>query len=266
MTRSSTLSRTRLGLAALACLTACGGALGGAIGGALAQNTDPGLDLAAVRARADEQTSDADALAASARERARVLAETAAQSADQAKASGQRYSGAARQASSGPARATFDFDQLVAGAGDLAKESMGQAPRFLAFASLSMPPEALRQIIGDVARAGGVVVFRGLTKGSAKIMTGALARVFEPSQAAQGVGIDPRLFRAFAVTEVPTYIVTASDFDLCDGFDCSTAVPPFDRLTGNVTAQFALETFARGGGPSARIAAQHLARLEGKAP
>ena len=41
-------------------------------------------------------------------------------------------------------------------------------------------------------------------------------------------------------------------------------VPPHDRIVGNVTTRFALETFASGGGPGARIAALHLARLEEK--
>jgi conjugal transfer pilus assembly protein TrbC len=125
-----------------------------------------------------------------------------------------------------------------------------------------MPPSALRQMIDDVSRAGGVVVFRGLPQNSAKALTAALAKVAREGEQLDGVGIDPRLFRAFDVGVVPAYIVTTSDFDLCDGFDCRTEVPPHDRMTGNVTAQFALATFAGGGGPGARIAAQHLARLE----
>ena len=111
----------------------------------------------------------------------------------------------------------------------------------------------------------GVVVFRGFPGNSVKQFTGALARVV-PAGGSNAVGIDPRLFRAFAVTTVPTYVVTSTDFDLCDGFDCTTAVPPHDRMSGNVSAAYALETFARGGGPGALIAAQHLARLERPAP
>jgi conjugal transfer pilus assembly protein TrbC len=143
----------------------------------------------------------------------------------------------------------------------MATEGMGEAPRFIAFASTAMPPAALRQMIDDVTRAGGVVVFRGLPQNSAKALTAALARVAREGEQLDGVGIDPRLFRAFAVEAVPAYVVTTSDFDLCDGFDCQTQVPPHDRMAGNVTVQHALETFASGGGPGARIAAQHLARL-----
>jgi conjugal transfer pilus assembly protein TrbC len=235
-----------------------------AFGGALAQSSDVGVDLASIRARAADQSADAEALAVTARDRAKAVTADASQSADAGKANGHSYAGAATR----PARSdtTFDFDKMVADAGDMARDGLGEAPRFIAFASLSMPPQALRQMIDDVTRAGGVVVFRGLTKGSAKVMTDALGKVLGPGERMDGVGIDPRLFRAFQVSEVPAYVVTASDFDLCSGFDCTSSVPPFDRLNGNVTAEYALRTFAAGGGPGARIAAQHLARLAGDKP
>ena len=244
------------GLAALASMAA--------LGGALAQTAAPDIDLEAIRARAASNTSEADALAANARERAKAVTAEASQSAEDGKANGRHYAGVAPHPVASDA--TFDFDKMVADAGDMAMQGMGEAPRFIAFASLSMPTEALRQMMDDVTRAGGVVVFRGLTQGSAKVMTDALGKVLKPGERMDGVGIDPRLFRAFGVNEVPAYIVTASDFDLCSGFDCTSEVPPFDRMTGNVTARFALETFSDGGGPGARIARQHLARLERQDP
>lgn len=239
-------------------------AVSSAFGGALANPSDPGIDLASIRQRAADQSSEAEALAASARERAKQVTSDANESADAGKANGRRYAGAPPRPA--PGDATFDFDRMVADAGDMAKDGLGEAPRFIAFASLSMPAQALRQMMDDVTRAGGVVVFRGLTQGSAKVMTEALGKVLKPGERMDGVGIDPRLFRAFAVSEVPAYVVTASDFDLCSGFDCTSAVPPYDRMNGNVTAEYALRTFADGGGPGARIAAQHLARLQGDPP
>lgn len=235
-----------------------------AFGGALAQSSDPDIDLASIRARAAEQTAEAEALAASARERAKQVTGDASESAEAGKANGRRYAGAVPRPA--PGDPTFDFDRMVADAGDMAKDGLGEAPRFIAFASLSMPAQALRQMMDDVTRAGGVVVFRGLTQGSAKVMSEALGKVLKPGERKDGVGIDPRLFRAFEVNEVPAYVVTASDFDLCSGFDCTSAVPPYDRMNGNVTAEYALRTFASGGGPGARIAAQHLARLQGDKP
>ena len=237
-----------------------------AFAGAAAQTADPDLDLEAIRARAAEQAGDADALAARARARAEQVGEQARTSAADAQAHGRRFAGeAAKSARPDPAQ-TFDFDRMVADAGDMAKDGLGEAPRFIAFASLSMPAQALRQMMDDVTRAGGVVVFRGLTQGSAKVMTEALGKVLKPGERMDGVGIDPRLFRAFQVSEVPAYVVTASDFDLCSGFDCTSAVPPYDRMNGNVTAEYALRTIAEGDGPGARIAAQHLARLQGDQP
>jgi conjugal transfer pilus assembly protein TrbC len=235
-----------------------------AIGGALAQSSGPDIDLASIRARGADQTAEAEALAASARERAKQVTSDASESAEAGKANGRRYAGTAHSPASGDT--TFDFDRMVADAGDMAKDGLGEAPRFIAFASLSMPTQALRQMMDDVTRAGGVVVFRGLTQGSVKVMTEALGKVLKPGKRMDGVGIDPRLFRAFAVSEVPAYVVTASDFDLCSGFDCTSAVPPYDRMNGNVTAEYALRTFAEGGGPGARIAAQHLARLQADQP
>lgn len=241
-----------------------------AFAGAAAQTADPGLDqdidLGAIRARAAEQAGEADALAASARARAEQLAREARTSAADAQSHGRRFASEA-QKSSRPGRSqAFDFDAMVADAGTMAAENLGEAPRFIAFASTSMPPAALRTMIDDVTRAGGVVVLRGLPQNSAKALTAALSKVARPGEQLTGVGIDPRLFRAFGIEAVPTYVVASSDFDLCDGFDCVSTVPPHDRMTGNVSAAYALGTFARGGGPGALIAAQHLARLERPAP
>jgi conjugal transfer pilus assembly protein TrbC len=237
-----------------------------AFAGAVAQTADQGLDLEAIRARAAQEAGEAEALAASARARAEQLARDAKTSAAEAEAHGRRFaSEAAKGARPNPAQ-TFDFDAMVADAGAMAGESMGEAPRFVAFASTSMPPAALRAMIDDVTRAGGVVVLRGLPNNSAKALTAALSKVARPGEQLTNVGIDPRLFRAFGIAAVPTYVVTGSDFDLCDGFDCVSTVPPHDRMTGNVSAAYALETFARGGGPGARVAAQHLARLERSVP
>lgn len=233
-----------------------------ALAGAAAQADDPDLDLEAIRARAGGQAGEADALAARARARAEQVAEQARTSAADAQAHGRRFAGEAAQSARPDPAQTFDFDRMVADAGAMASESMGEAPRFIAFASLSMPPAALRVMIDDVTRAGGVIVLRGLPQNSAKVLTAALSKVVRPGEDLASVGIDPRLFRAFGIEAVPTYVVAGSDFDLCDGFDCTTAVPPHDRMSGNVSAAYALETFARAGGPGALIAAQHLARLE----
>ena len=67
------------------------------------------------------------------------------------------------------------------------------------------------------------------------------------------IAIDPRLFRAFRVTAAPTFVVTGRSYELCDGFDCTSAVPDHDRMSGNVTVDYVLERFAEGRGPGAAV-------------
>jgi conjugal transfer pilus assembly protein TrbC len=63
------------------------------------------------------------------------------------------------------------------------------------------------------------------------------------------------------VTAVPAYVVTSTDIDICDGFSCTTALPPHDRMAGNVTAAYALASFRAGGGPGSAAARVYLERL-----
>lgn len=234
-----------------------------AICGAAGQTLEPEIDLSAVRARASKDASEADALAATARARATVVSAQARDDASEALTRAQTYAAAAKAAEQPQRQEIFDFDRMVVDAGTMARSELGQAPRLIAFASLAMPPAALKAMIRDVSAAGGVVVLRGFPQGSAKAFAAALGKLALDEEALGQVGIDPRLFRAFNITAVPTYVVASSDFDLCDGFDCQTAVPPHDRLSGNVTASFALWTISNGGGPAARIASQHFIRLVG---
>jgi conjugal transfer pilus assembly protein TrbC len=237
-----------------------------AFAGLAAQTADQDIDLEAIRARAREQAADAQHLAATARQRAQDMAADARQSTQAAQSNGSAYAKAVHPASDEPSKSAFDFDRLVAETATFDDARLGEAPRFIAFASLSMPPTALAQMIADVPRAGGVVVFRGFPQGSAKLFTQSLGKALAGKSASQAVGIDPRLFSAFGIETVPAYVVTASDFDLCDGFDCRTNIPPHDRMSGNVTTEYALQRFADGGGPGAQIARLHLDRLKGETP
>lgn len=232
-----------------------------AVAGLAAQSGETELDLAAIRARAAEAEADAIALSATARARAEQLHESAKESAKAGEANGKLHAASVQPPARPPVDQAFDFDRLVADTASFDEARMGAAPRFIAFASVSMPAPALKQMIGDVSQAGGVVVFRGFPQGSAQALTTALLKVTGSEGLPENVGIDPRLFRAFGIDTVPAYVVTASDFELCDGFDCVSSVPPHDRMTGNVSAEYALSTFAAGAGPGAALAQLHLDAL-----
>ena len=229
--------------------------LGLALGIAHAQNVQ-GLDVQAARARADAQAQEQ---ADFAREIARRGQEMARQAADTARgAATNRYQPGL---SHRPGSNGVDLDALLGSSDGAAKASRGAKPRFIAFASLSMPPASLKQMLREVGVAGGVVVFRGFPNNSAKQFLAGVGKVVDKGVGLHGVGIDPRLFRAFDVQAVPTYVVASSDFQPCDGFHCQTELPPFDKIIGNVTPGYALGTIADGNGPGAAVARVYLAAL-----
>ncbi|GFE76072.1 type-F conjugative transfer system pilin assembly protein TrbC [Novosphingobium sp. TCA1] len=223
----------------------------------LAQSVD-GVDVQAVKKRAADLATEAQAFVEQVKDRGDRFREDAATVQSDGLENMRRV--ASTDLPKGPAGAV-DFDEIVQGAAGNIGANGGEAPQFIVFASLSMPENSLRQLVRDTAAAGGVVVFRGFPNNSAKDFVARLSKVVDQGQLAS-IGIDPRLFRAFEVQAVPTYVTVSSDFDLCAGFSCQTKLPPYDRMIGNVTVEYALTTFAEGNGPGARIAAVALSNMK----
>ncbi|WP_422343009.1 type-F conjugative transfer system pilin assembly protein TrbC [Parasphingorhabdus sp.] len=231
---------------------------------AQSQNSEP-LDIEAIRASAKSYSAEAEALAENVRMRSGDLRDEARQTQDQARANGERYTKSVQRKhrnNDNKKDEVFDFDRMITDHAKMAQANLGDAPRFIAFASLSMPPQSLKKLVRDTAAAGGVTVLRGFPGGSAKQLTKMLTAMASDGEQLSALGIDPRLFRAFDIKAAPSFVMASSDFTLCDGFDCKGAVPPHDRMTGNVTVEYVLETFAGGAGPGSRLAALHLARLK----
>ena len=225
---------------------------------AYAQTVD-GLDIQAVLKRGDEQTADAQALANEVAKRGEMTRKEA----QAAVVGGQSNLQNAAELMQGQTGGAINFDEIVktatSGSADLQ-----EAPQLVVFASLSMPEQSLKALIRDTAAAGGTVIFRGFPGNSMKAFQQGIMKVVDNTDDYGNIGIDPRLFRAFDIKSVPAIVVVTSSFDLCDGFNCTTEVPPFDVMTGNVTLGFALETFAQGNGPGAAIAGQALSSLKAK--
>ena len=224
---------------------------------AIVAQTVDGLDVQAVKKRAADLQAEAQAFVEQIKDRGDEFREQATVVHKAGMDNMQRV--ASTDLPKGP-DGKIDFDELVQGAATNANVPGGDAPQFIVFASLSMPPASLKQVIADTARAGGVVVFRGFPNNSAKEFVSRLGQVVQKDDM-PSIGIDPRLFRAFNVQSVPTYVAVSSTFDLCAGFSCQTKVPPHDRIEGNVTVDYALNTFAEANGPGARIASVALANL-----
>ena len=236
-----------------------------AIGVEAVAQTVEGVEAGRLRDAAKAQEKDVRIFADEVRRRGEELREEALASRAAATANRLRAPAVPTKAGAAKSGGVFDFDQLIADAQSArAGPTKHAGPRFIAFASMAMPVGSLRAMIRDVGKAGGVVVFRGFQNNSVKAFSASMLKVVEKGQKTQGIGIDPRLFRAFSITAVPAYVVTSTDLDLCDGFACKTPLPPHDSVSGNVTTAYALETFASGGGPGAAAAKVFLSRL-GKA-
>ncbi len=224
---------------------------------AIAQTVD-GLDLEAIKRRSAAMQGDADIFAEHVRNRGDAFREEAV--AIQAKSS-TNLTALAKVDLPVNGDGAFDFDEIIKGASQNVAGTKGDAPEFIAFASLSMPPAALRQLIADTAKAGGVVVFRGFPNNSMKAFSAMLGKVVTDNDQLSNVGIDPRLFRAFNVEAVPTYVAVSTDFDLCSGLNCTTSVPTHDKITGNVSVRYVLDTFVAAHGPGAGVASVALRNL-----
>ena len=233
-----------------------GVAMIGGMTAVFAQSTD-GFDPQAIEARADQFRDDAQALFDYATTNTEAYREEAQTVVDQGQKAIEGLDVSGIAGGKGP----FDFDEMVAGA----KAGMANpegAPLFIAFASLSMPEEALSKMIEDTTRAGGVVVFRGFSAGNPQAFVQGIRKVVDQT-GASNVAIDPRLFRSFGVDRVPTYVALSSDFEPCDQLDCVTAPPPHDRIAGNVSVAYVLETFSNANGPGAPVSRLALRNFRG---
>jgi len=236
-------------------LALAGCALLGSVSAVFAQSIG-GIDLQGIERKADHDGADLSGFVDHAIKRAAEQREPARDTADTAINRVKTLDAATLPR--GPSGA-IDLDELVASARTNMTDTRS-SPLLIAFASLSMPADSLKQMIDDVHRAGGVVVFRGLPGNSGKVFAAAMRRVVD-QDSAPNVAIDPRLFRAFNVQAVPTYVVTSSDFRPCDGFDCKTDLPAYDVVSGNATVQYVLTRIADDNGPGAAVARVALANL-----
>ena len=229
---------------------------------ALLAQTVEGVDVQAVKRRATGLAADAEAFVHHVKDRGDAFREEVL--AVQQGGTDNLRRAATSHLPKGP-NGAIDFDAMIAGAAANLDARGGEAPQFIAFASLSMPPASLKQMVRDTAQAGGIVVFRGFPNDSMKAFTAELAKAVNEQDFAS-IGVDPRLFRAFNVQAVPTYVAVSSDFDPCSGFHCTTQLPPYDRMTGNVTVRYALDSFVEGYGPGARIAGVARANMKSGRP
>jgi conjugal transfer pilus assembly protein TrbC len=135
-----------------------------------------------------------------------------------------------------------------------ADETDGQGEKYadtraILFASFSMPPESLLQMMREANAYGLNVVFRGFVNNSVYDTRIALEEVFADDEEGEGFAIDPTLFRRFDIQAVPALVVLGEELDVCNTPACEDDVSPIhDRLSGNIPLETALKLIAAGNG------------------
>jgi len=141
-------------------------------------------------------------------------------------------------------------------ADDIKKAQITYFPVMI-FVSSSIPKASLKDLMIQAKKSGAVLVFRGLIgglKNTAKFL-GDISR-----DNVQAI-IDPRLFDLFNIEVVPTIVVLKEATQDCniDG-DCKIT-PIHDRISGNITLDYALETIVNGKGETSSIASKFLVKI-----
>lgn len=143
----------------------------------------------------------------------------------------------------------------AAGAGALAQGDL------LIFVSFSLPDAVLSALIDQAARTGAVLVMRGLHNNSIKQTLPRVRAALGSRKVAWQ--IDPRLFRAFEVRAVPSFVLTAPHAlaASCTRDACERPAR-WASVAGNVSLRAALEQIAQGAPELAHSVAAFRTRLE----
>jgi conjugal transfer pilus assembly protein TrbC len=219
---------------------------------AFAQDMD-GVSIDAINKRAAELKEEAVALVGIAQEKAEAEQPNVEGVIEAAKASA-----ASADISGIDGIEAGDFDALLKGRA--AKSQQG----LIVFVSLSMPKESLRKVILDTSKAGGLILFRGFPNNSMQQFRAGLAGVLEKGDPVRNIAVDPRMFQAFKVDSVPTYVAYSKPLNLCSVLDCVSPLPEHDVMRGNVSLGYVLDEFASGGGPGSSVARTALLQMEMK--
>jgi conjugal transfer pilus assembly protein TrbC len=115
-------------------------------------------------------------------------------------------------------------------------------PALQIFVSGSMPKSLLRDYAKEASIYGGVLVFRGLPKGSMIKLT-ELVRDISDEDYPAAMQIDDESFTVYGVNSVPAIILSQNE-----GFgQIERQIPKHDKIYGNVPIRYALESFAKSG-------------------
>lgn len=136
-----------------------------------------------------------------------------------------------------------DINQTISDYNQMTKNAKAQIGdnRLLIFISSSMPKKTILNLMQQGSRIGAVFVIRGLINGS---YVNTYKYFFKlRNDLPIGIMINPTMYQAFQVTEVPTFAVYKSNTNILQTA-CKTA-PEYTKIAGEMTVRYALEQLTK---------------------
>lgn len=161
----------------------------------------------------------------------------------------QAFSSEIEKFTNASSRLTRDQKEILDKINDKGLEHIKEATSFgssdklqrYVFISLGMPEQGLISIISQAKQYGFIPILRGFKEGSYKKTVLALEEIIKKTE--YGIVIDPELFKEFDIEVVPTFVIVKHN-------NCARSIcqsKKFNKLSGNVSVKFALETLLKGG-------------------
>lgn len=113
-------------------------------------------------------------------------------------------------------------------------------PQLLVFVSASMPDKAVQALFEQVQAYNGKLIFRGLMGGSFQNTLSYMSRMEIKAD------IDPPKFSQYQITHTPTFVLTKGDV--------------YDKLTGHISVEDAMEQFSSRGELKVQARALHKSK------
>jgi type-F conjugative transfer system pilin assembly protein TrbC len=122
------------------------------------------------------------------------------------------------------------------------EEMLKPRPDLQIFVSGSMSKALLKDYAREASIYGGVLVFRGLPDGSMLKLLKLVSDISEENYSA-AMQIDDQSFENYAIDVVPAIVLSqGEDFGII-----SNKIPGHDKMSGNISIEYALECFAKDG-------------------
>ncbi len=112
-------------------------------------------------------------------------------------------------------------------------------PKVLIFVSFAMPVSTLERLVDQAARAGAMLVLRGLVNGSIRDTVTRMQALIGSRRVA--VQIDPEAFDRYAITRTPTFVLVmdADGAEACASRVCTSSYQSA-KVAGDVTLDYAM--------------------------